>query len=175
MSFPDDLLEQARYLRSAAHGNLEQVNLRQAVSASYYALFHLLTASASSLFTGDARLLARINRSFEHGKMKRVSAAVKDNQWSKGIENLASALVPPPELDKLKTVAAAFHSLQRMRHKADYDLDPNLVYTSDEVRGTIELAQEAFDRWREIEKTDLARLHLASFLLRNQWSEEPKP
>jgi uncharacterized protein (UPF0332 family) len=42
MAFPDDLLEQANHLANREPELPRQASLRRAVSAAYYALFHLL-------------------------------------------------------------------------------------------------------------------------------------
>ena len=41
MSFPNDLLEQARHLANREPKRPKQASLRRAVSTAYYALFHL--------------------------------------------------------------------------------------------------------------------------------------
>ena len=46
MSLADDLLSQANRLAAASTGRPRQADLRRAVSASYYALFHLLIGDA---------------------------------------------------------------------------------------------------------------------------------
>jgi len=172
MSFPDDLLEQAGHLAGVDARRPKQVNLRRSVSASYYALFHLLTSSASSLFASDAELKARINRGFNHGDMKKVSLLIANGKWPKSIMLPTMASSVNPDMDKLKTIANAFVELQQARHAADYDL--NRVYTREEAAGAIKTAQKAFEFWEIIKKTDYARLYLACFLLYNRWNDEPR-
>ena len=47
MPFPNDLLEQARHLANREPKRPKQASLRRAVSAAYYALFHLLAAETA--------------------------------------------------------------------------------------------------------------------------------
>lgn len=170
MSFPDDLLKQARHLAKVDARRPKQVNLRRSVSASYYALFHLLTSSASSLFASDAELRARINRSFNHGDMKRVSQMIAHGKWPESITLPTMASSVNPDLEKLEFVADAFVKLQQARHEADYDL--SRTYSREEADDAIERAAGAFERWEEIKKTDYARLYLACFLLYKHWDRE---
>jgi len=172
MSLPDDLLEQARHLAGVDARRPKQVNLRRSVSAAYYALFHLLTSSASALFVNDPEFRARINRSFNHSKMRDVSSDIAKRKWPKSIMLPTMTSSINPDLEKLEFVAEAFTRLQQARHEADYDL--SRVYSREDARGAIELAQEAFERWEAIKKTDYARLYLASFLLSDLWNKNPR-
>jgi hypothetical protein len=53
MSLHSDLLDQAERLATLDPRRPKQVNLRRAVSAVYYALFHLLTSEASALYATE--------------------------------------------------------------------------------------------------------------------------
>lgn len=174
MSFPNDLLEQAGHLAGVDARRPKQVNLRRSVSTAYYALFHLLTSSASSLFVSDATLGARIGRRFNHGDMKRVSSLIVKGQWPKSLRLSTLASPSNLELEKLKIVANAIVALQSARHEADYDLARTKIYTREEARGAIDLAQRAFECWEEIKRSDLARLYLACFLLYDEWNKTPR-
>ena len=50
----DDLLDQADHLAAVESGRPKQASLRRAVSAAYYALFHLLAGEASERFLGPS-------------------------------------------------------------------------------------------------------------------------
>ena len=101
MSLPRDLLEQAGHLAKREPRRPRQASLRRAVSAAYYALFHLLIeASVSNWKRPEQR--PRLGRAFNHGFMKDAANKVQGKSG-------------------LKTVAAAFVSLQEERHSADYD------------------------------------------------------
>ena len=74
MSLPLDLLGQAKLLATKEFRRPRQASLRRSVSASYYALFHLLVDAATRrLVWGNERQELRncLTRAFDHGVMKR--------------------------------------------------------------------------------------------------------
>lgn len=168
MSLHDDLLEQAGRLVRDKDPRLEQANLRRAVSSAYYALFHLLTSSASSLFAADAKLRAMIGRSFNHGEMKWVSKRIADeDRWPVSVRPKTPSRATDPDL---KAIAKAFVELQEGRHTADYDLTED--FKRSKALELVDLARKAFETWERIKNTDDARLYLACFLLYKQWDKE---
>jgi len=171
MSLHHALLEQADRLAKDTDPSLEQANLRRAVSSAYYALFHLLTSSASSMFASlfaiDAALEPRISRSFNHGEMKEVSLNIVKGEWPKSTSPKNSPRATPPDLS---TVATAFVDLQVARHTADYDL--TVDFERKEAGELVDTARKAFEAWERIKDTDDARLYLACFLLYKQWNKE---
>jgi len=72
MGLPEDLLEQAQFLAQREQRRPRQASLRRAVSTSYYAVFHLLSASSASQASPavPVGLSDRVQRSLEHGSMK---------------------------------------------------------------------------------------------------------
>ena len=62
----DDLQQQARELATKDRRRPRQANLRRAVSASYYALFHFLTDEAARQALGAAREWAPYRRNRSH-------------------------------------------------------------------------------------------------------------
>jgi hypothetical protein len=52
MSLATDLLEQARHLLRRERRRPRQASLRRAISAAYYALFHLLIEEATGALVG---------------------------------------------------------------------------------------------------------------------------
>jgi hypothetical protein len=86
MSLHDDLLEQAVHLAKIDARRPKQASLRRAVSASYYALFHLLTSEASALYATDFGLAARINRTHNHVEMKKASSLIANDKLPKGVQ-----------------------------------------------------------------------------------------
>ena len=124
MAYDDDLIEHAILLSelnlplvSNEPDAPQQVHLRRAVSASYYALFHLLTSEASENWKIE-RLRPRFARVFQHGTMKNSCGAIKSKHYP-------SDVAPVPIYDSLKLVADSFISLQQLRHSADYDTSRN--------------------------------------------------
>jgi hypothetical protein len=69
MSFADDLLEQAYDLANKQPANPKQASLRRAVSAAYYALFHLLIDEAVSNWAVE-RQRGLLARTFAHDRMR---------------------------------------------------------------------------------------------------------
>ena len=74
MGLPEDLLEQAGHLARRERKRPRQASLRRAVSAAYYALFHLLTSEAANLIGPAAPpgLRQQVRRAFAHREMKHV-------------------------------------------------------------------------------------------------------
>ena len=118
MSLHAVLLAQARHLLRKEPCRPKQASLRRAVSAAYYALFHLLVHESSKrLISGaaHARLRALTARAFAHGTMKRASRVFA----SGGLPPNLPAVLPqgaPPEIRK---IAAVFVNLQQARHGVD--------------------------------------------------------
>lgn len=119
MALHDDLLVQADQLAHLEKNKPKQANLRRAVSAAYYALFHyLVDQSTRFLVSGPQRegLRHQLARSFDHGQMKRTaqifaSPSASGNAWRAVLGGAPSAT--------LVNVASAFIELQEARHEAD--------------------------------------------------------
>ena len=113
---PQHLLEQAERLASAGVGRPRQTDLRRAVSAAYYALFHLLTQDGAQRLTRRAEFRPLVARKYEHGLMRDVSDRVAKNQLEEGFRSLL-----PSWPDDVRQVASAIAELQGKRHRAEYD------------------------------------------------------
>jgi len=78
MSLHAELLRQAHFLAHKEPRKPTQASLRRSVSASYYALFHLLVDEATRLMlAGNGRRPLRdsLARAFHHSAMKQVAVA----------------------------------------------------------------------------------------------------
>ena len=76
MTLATELLAQATLLATKEPRRPKQASLRRAVSASYYALFHLLVDEASRRLVSGldrASLRLSLSRAFNHGAMKTVA------------------------------------------------------------------------------------------------------
>jgi hypothetical protein len=166
MTLHADLLAQSRFLARREPKRPKQASLRRAISAAYYALFHLLTFEASRLFVKDQRLLERINRVYGHGEMNDISKAFGRGDLPKAFDSIKGSFPIPQEL---KDVANAFVNLQQARHDADYDLSAG--FRRSEALAFVAAAERAFEAWATIRKNDLARLYLGCFLLWKQWDK----
>jgi hypothetical protein len=151
MAYHDDLIEHAIFL-SQLHlpDDPKQVELRRAVSAAYYALFHLLTTEAAENWKHQNQRI-RFARMFDHGRMRTCSSRV------------SSRLLPTDPAGNLvatdlKLVADSFVTLQQARHAADYD--NSKVWSRAQVYETIAQAQEAMAAWMGIREKEMAQDYL---------------
>lgn len=114
MAYHDDLITHAIFLSQL---NLpdepQQVDLRRAVSAAYYSVFHLLTTEAAQNWKHQSQR-HRFARIFDHGRMKTCSSKVSSRPIP------ADPTVAPIATD-LELVADSFVKPQQARHTADYD------------------------------------------------------
>ena len=109
---PSDLLASASLLIEASKGKPSQVNLRRAVSSTYYALFHALARNCADMLIGgqgaqkSKHAWIEVYRSLGHGTAK-------------------SACEHKEVIVKFPLAIADFSSkfieMQRKRHAADYD------------------------------------------------------
>lgn len=140
---PDHLLEQAAHLvEPPPHGPPRQVDLRRAVSSSYYGLFHTLAAAAADDMIGAAHQASGryclVYRSIDH---KTIAALCADVQKS----SLPAKYGPYVDADLFqagfKRFAGIARELQQRRHKADYD--PGSRFKTADALIAIRLAREA--------------------------------
>ncbi len=85
MSLHSELLKQARFLAQKEPKKPTQASLRRSVSASYYALFHLLVDEAPRLMlSGHGRRPLRdcLARAFQHSSMKHTAVQFMKQQIS---------------------------------------------------------------------------------------------
>jgi hypothetical protein len=151
-------------------GKPKQANLRRAVSAAYYALFHLLVDEGAAAVGSTLNVAgrAKIRRAFAHAEMKAVCS-----QYAKGTaaasfnQQIAPLLSFPIETD-LMIVANAFVELQEARHLADYDL--SIKFSRVDALAFINSATAAFKGWNNVRLTPNARVFLIDLLLRKSWS-----
>jgi hypothetical protein len=171
-----DLLEQAGHLVARERKKPKQASLRRAVSAAYYALFHLLVADGARLLS-PARppgLSVLIQRAFNHGDMRNVCksfvqanvAAGRGRPFS-GIPDATRALLTFPLEPALVSVLEAFVELQESRHQADYDLTK--TWNRLGAANHVATARNAFASWQTIRHTPNAAVFAAALLLQKQW------
>ena len=117
---PFDLIRIAEQLASGAIGSgvgrPRQAELRRAVSAAYYAMFHALARCCADTLVGTSparrnrQAWRRTYRALEHGFAK--------NQCA----NQSALHVFPPQIQRFGEL---FVIMQQLRHAADYDPDPD--------------------------------------------------
>ncbi len=153
MSLHHDLLEQARQLATRERTRPKQSSLRRSVSASYYALFHLLLDTATRrLVSGNDRQALRyvLRRAFSHASMKNTAAGFTSGAGGV-VETLRPGLNNLQLQPELMRVAAMFRDLQELRHEADYDL--SRPFTRLEALDLYHGVKRAFDDWRTVAGT----------------------
>lgn len=149
----DRLIEQADGLAgtwTTEPGRPRPADLRRAVSAAYYALFHELTHAVSSwmapsLATEDRE---RMRRHFTHAGMKRVCGWVANPGGAPtSSEHVAAIATVAARSIEIAAVASTFVALQSRRHEADYDHLAS--FSRDSVRSDIQEADSAitYIRW----------------------------
>lgn len=127
---PKDLLTQAEHLTKLSPKRPKQANLRRAVSAAYYAVFHAMCWSNANALVGvgaskPRRAWLQTYRAVEHGQAK---TRCKDAN-AKGFPAVLLAF------------ADSFVTLQEYRHRADYS--PDQHFTKQEVSTIVGLARSA--------------------------------
>jgi hypothetical protein len=160
MGIAQDLLQQAYHLLTYEGANPSQASLRRAVSAAYYALFHLLTADAASRWQGSPESHTGFARAFQHGGMKSVSHQFQQLAW----KNWHGVLQPVPS--SLRQVAGAFVRLYEERQIADYNNHEQ--WTATDVEALLAAAQLAFQNWDSIRTDPMAGNYLLMMLLGKQ-------
>jgi uncharacterized protein (UPF0332 family) len=118
---PDHLFEQAASLISPQAGRPRQVDIRRAVSAAYYAIFHAIITAAADQFIGVTnRGESRYGlayRSVDHGWLRKLCEEVQKSSLSVKFKSYA-----PSAGFGANMAAFAAATLQQRRHAADYDV-----------------------------------------------------
>jgi uncharacterized protein (UPF0332 family) len=155
MAYHDDLIKHAIFLSELnLADDPKQVDLRRAVSAAYYGLFHLLTTEAAQNWKHESQR-NRFARMFDHGRMKTCSSKVSSRPLpTDPAENLIAK--------DLKRVADSFVALQQARHTADYD--NSKVWSTTQVYETILQAEDAMTSWMVIREREIAQDYLLDLM-----------
>lgn len=151
MAYHDDLIAHAIFLSQLdLPDDPKQVDLRRAVSAAYYGLFHLLTTEAAQNWRHQSQR-NRFARMFDHGRMKTCSSKASSRPLpTDPVEVLIAT--------DLKLVADSFVTLQQARHAADYD--NSKVWSRTQVYETIVQAQDAMTAGMAIREKEIAQNYL---------------
>ncbi len=176
MTLHHDLLDQASHLATRETKKPKQASLRRAVSAAYYALFHLLVADGAKRLspTEPAGLDLLIQRAFNHGEMRNVCKSFADGH--RAIIRNSQPGQPPPATRKLIAlpldlplfaVIQAFIDLQEARNEADYNLDKQ--WNRLDVLNRVQTARQAFADWAAIRNTPTATVFVVALLLQKHW------
>jgi uncharacterized protein (UPF0332 family) len=170
MSLAEELLEHARFLANLDARNTTQANLRRAVSAAYYSVFHLLSAEVAAQVSpgSPAGLRERTQRALDHKQMLMVANSF--SQAGARPSNLPGDILLPDSVSSgLARIAKSFKELQEARHVADYDaikrLDPTDVLT------LVQKAEGVFSDWKVEKTSNNAPVFLASLMFWKLWNK----
>jgi uncharacterized protein (UPF0332 family) len=132
---PEELLDQARRLAAET----TQADLRRAISAAYYGLFHFFLTAASDTIVGadkrDTHYYTLVYRSVEHKQLRGVANHLSRSKP----DDLPTA--PAGGFGAIAEVGRIAGNLLELRHKADYD--PEYACDAVEADLAIVAAQEA--------------------------------
>ena len=147
---PDHLIEQAVLLVAPRpKGSPRQVDLRRAISATYYAVFHMVLASLADEFVGGTlkKILryALVYRSVSH-------------KWLTDLCDELSKQTPKAKFQPylplggferdFKAFASSASELKERRHEADYD--PLKRFKSADANLVIETGRSAIARYGKV-------------------------
>jgi hypothetical protein len=119
----DHLFEQADKLIVSQAGRPRQADIRRAISAAYYGLFHAIVAKAVDQFVGatnrDKSHYGLAYRSVSHSRLREVCNEVQKSTQS----NKYRPYIPTTGFgSNIIAFAEAALELQERRHSADYDV-----------------------------------------------------
>jgi hypothetical protein len=143
---PEHLLEQAnRLIAPPPAGPPRQVDLRRAISAAYYAVFHATLAAAADHYVGAAnRATSQYTlayRSVDHRELRELCSRVS------APSGRLTQYVPAGGFDvDIRAYAQALLELQEKRLDADYN--PSIRVRSSDARLAIGTARDALRRFQ---------------------------
>ena len=145
-----------------------QVGQRRAISASYYALFHMLAGAGAQLVAPtDAVLRNQVARAFSHTVTRKVCDACERSPKQPFPQALSHLNRGTADL-RLVNVAATFALLQDARHLADYDM--LAVFVLVDTVELIEAARSALDDFQAIRPDPDTQVFLTALLLSHKWT-----
>jgi len=159
VSLYSDLLDQAGRLATQEPRRPRQASLRRSVSASYYALCHLLIDAATKRVVGGRNDLAAprrvLARGYDHRGMVDASKAFASGTLPVAITAAWPTAAIPRDL---QVVASAFVQLQQARHDADYNLAK--AWSRSDALAQYRRASQAFAAWGRVRRDAMAVLYL---------------
>ena len=167
-----ELLDHAS--RLVANASNSDADYRRAVSASYYAVFHLINGAVAEQTCPPAPhgLRGRFQRGLEHGLMKDTMANFLAHQ-SYGNYKKKTGVSCGFSQD-IADIALAFGELQDARQLADYDVDDSRgIIDHSWASGWVNRARLVFDAWNRVRATDEAKFFLASLVFGRKWLKQP--
>lgn len=148
------LLHAQRLLDSGRPSDPSETDIRRAISAAYYSLFHYLLTDAADGLLGKTKrsepAYALVYRAFEHSKMKSraAQAARPQSKIAKALPSFGISSFS----DSIRNGAVAFVALQAERHKADYD--PRYHPSIESAQAQIDAARQAIATFSQADRAE---------------------
>jgi hypothetical protein len=144
---PDDLINQAaKLIRPPPKGPPLQVDLRRAISAAYYSVFHTTLIAAADTLVGRARRVsphyALVYRSIDHRTFKTFCELARRSQLPLKYQPYGPQAGFHADIQGFASAAAA---LQDSRHEADYD--PQRRFRTSDAALALGTARAALAHW----------------------------
>lgn len=134
---PDELLNYAD--RLAGNASPTQTELRRALSAAYYAVFHFCLTAAADMVVGDALSSTPeyllVYRSIDHVRLRGLCDQLRGTKPGDIPIKLSGGF------GDISQFARVTYNLYELRIKADYD--PGAMYSPSEVRLAVSGARQA--------------------------------
>ncbi len=145
---PDHLFEQAeRLVAPPRAGPPRQVDLRRAISAAYYGLFHFCLTAAADEFVGVTQhatgRYALVYRSIDHKTLKELCVEARKQTPPAKYAPYFPTRGFDPNIQAFSTSAI---ELQEKRHLADYNPQPR--FRTSDAKLAISTARSAVQRFR---------------------------
>ena len=157
MAYHDELMAHALSLIHFSPPS--EMSLRRAVSAAYYAVFHLLIFESTQHWD-NAALRTALGRGYDHGLMRTTSNRVLDSR------EFPYTNEDPKVVATLKDIAQGFSQLQQDRHFADYNLtqplDPGTALSQ------VKRAEKIFLTLPLIKDEQIVQEYLTLLLVKNR-------
>lgn len=170
MPLADELLDHASRLLAAPL--VADIACRRAVSASYYAVFHLISAAVAAQASPQEPegLRGRCQRALEHSAMKNAMARFLTPE---SVKRLSEEVAVPCAFSRdIETIARTFRYLQDERHLADYDVvDAERKVSLSWAADSLNKAELLFEAWDRAQATNEAKVFLAAVIFSNKWAK----
>jgi hypothetical protein len=157
MAYHDELMAHA--LNLIHFSPPSEMSLRRAVSAAYYAVFHLLVFESTQHWDNTA-LRSTLGRGYDHGLMRTTSNRVLDSR------EFPYTNEDPRVVATLKDIAQGFSQLQQDRHFADYNLTQPLDPGS--ALSQVKRAEKIFLTLPLIKNEQIVQEYLTLLLVKNR-------
>lgn len=159
------LFDQAEHLTTRqVVGRPRPIDLRRAVSAACYAVFHTLTEAGAARLHTDAATRHLLTRTFDHRTMKdaaRQFANKSGKLWTFAVGTFGTI---PAELS---LAAELFVKLQEARHQAEYDHRQEYNFSRPSTRNLVTDARAAIRAWEAVRNTPQAHFFLFALLVKD--------